>query len=38
LVHHDTDLFDLTVKTNGGTEVIHTTANHLFWDPRWRGS
>ena len=33
LVHHDTDLYDLTVKTPRRTEVIHTTANHLFWDP-----
>jgi RHS repeat-associated protein len=38
LVHHDTDLYNLTVKTSTGTEVIHTTSNHLFWDPslhRW---
>ncbi len=35
LVHHDTDLYNLTVKTGTGTgtEVIHTTSNHLFWDP-----
>ncbi len=33
LVHHDTDLYNLTVKTSTGTEVIHTTSNHLFWDP-----
>jgi RHS repeat-associated protein len=33
LVHHDTDLYDLTVKTSDGTAVIHTTANHLFRDP-----
>lgn len=33
MVHHDTDLYDLTVKTVGGSEVIHTTAGHLFWDP-----
>ena len=32
-VHHDSDLYNLTVKTKGGTEVIHTTASHLFWDP-----
>jgi YD repeat-containing protein len=32
-VNHDTDLYDLTVKAGGGTEVIHTTAAHLFWDP-----
>jgi hypothetical protein len=30
-VHHDTDLYDLTVKSGGRTEVIHTTASHLFW-------
>jgi large repetitive protein len=38
LVHHDTDLYDLTIKTSHGTAVIHTTSNHLFWDPergRW---
>jgi hypothetical protein len=33
LLHHDTDLYNLTVKTSGGTEVIHTTSSHLFWDP-----
>jgi Bacterial toxin 30/Pretoxin HINT domain len=33
MVHHDTDLYDLTVKTKTGTEVIHNTAGHLFWDP-----
>ena len=33
LVRHDTDLYNLTVKTSHGTEVIHTTKNHLFWDP-----
>ena len=32
-VNHDTDLYDLTVKTPHGAEVIHTTANHLFRDP-----
>jgi RHS repeat-associated protein len=39
LVHHDTDLYNLTVKTAGGTAVIHTTAAHLLWDPylkQWR--
>jgi hypothetical protein len=38
LVNRDTDLYDLTVKTGHGTEVIRTTASHLFWDPaarRW---
>jgi hypothetical protein len=33
MVHHDTNLYDLNVKTKTGTEVIHTTSNHLFWDP-----
>jgi hypothetical protein len=33
LLHHDTDLYDLTVKTARGTAVIHTTTMHLFWDP-----
>ena len=33
LIHHDTDLYDLTIKTARGTEIIHTTSNHLFWDP-----
>jgi hypothetical protein len=33
LVHHDTNLYNLTVKTSHGTEIIHTTSNHLFWDP-----
>jgi hypothetical protein len=33
LVRHDTDLYNLTVKTAHGKEVIHTTSNHLFWDP-----
>ena len=33
LVHYDTDLYDLTVKTARGTEAIDTTSNHLFWDP-----
>jgi RHS repeat-associated protein len=38
LVNHDTDLYDLKVKTAKGTAVIHTTSNHPFWDPaahRW---
>ena len=33
LVHHDTNLYDLTIKTGHRTQVIHTTSNHLFWDP-----
>ena len=36
LVHPDTDLYDLTVTSGGRTEVIHTTSNHLFWDPAAR--
>ena len=32
-VNHDTDLYDLRVKTARGVQVIHTTASHLFWDP-----
>jgi hypothetical protein len=39
LVHHDTNRYDLTVKTAHGTAVIATTtSNHLFWDAtthRW---
>ena len=38
LVHHDTDLYDLTIKAGGRTAVIDTTRSHLFWDPtsrRW---
>jgi RHS repeat-associated protein len=33
LLHHDTDLYDLTVKTARGTAVLDTTSSHLFWDP-----
>ena len=33
LVHHDTDLYNLTIKTSHGTSVIHTTCSHLLWDP-----
>ena len=32
LVHHDTNRYDLRVKTAHGTAVINTTRNHLFWD------
>ena len=38
LLRHDTDLYDLTVKTAHGSAVIHTTSSHLFWAPttgRW---
>ena len=33
LVHHDTDLYDLKIKDGSHTAIIHTTSNHLFWDP-----
>ncbi len=32
LVHHDTSLYDLTVRARGRTAVIHTTSNHPFCD------
>jgi hypothetical protein len=32
LVHHDTNRYDLRVKTAHGIAVIDTTRNHLFWD------
>jgi hypothetical protein len=32
LVHHDTNLYDLTIETAHGKQVIHTTSNHLIWD------
>jgi RHS repeat-associated protein len=38
LVHHDTDLYDLTIKVRGRTAVIQTTSHHRFWDQttgRW---
>jgi len=38
LVHHDTDRYDLTIRTGSGTAVIQTTSRHLFWDAtsdRW---
>ncbi len=38
LLHHDTDRYDLIVKTAQGIAVIQTTAGHLFWDQtagRW---
>jgi hypothetical protein len=35
LLHHDTDLYNLTVRSGDRTEVIHTTSIHLFWDPIW---
>jgi RHS repeat-associated protein len=38
LVHHDTNRYNVAVKTGHHTAVIHTTSNHLFWDQdtgRW---
>jgi RHS repeat-associated protein len=38
LVHHDTDLYNLTIKNGRRDAVIHTTRNHLFFDltrSRW---
>lgn len=38
LVHHDTNRYDLKVRTARGTAVIGTTSTHLFWNPairRW---
>jgi hypothetical protein len=38
LVHHDTNLYNLKVRTGPRTAVIQTTSNHLFWDAtarRW---
>jgi hypothetical protein len=32
LINHDTDLYDLTIETDGRTAVIDTTSRHLFWD------
>jgi hypothetical protein len=37
LVHHDTDLYDLKVRTGRTTSVIDTTSNHLFWVPTGGG-
>ncbi|MHA6759593.1 polymorphic toxin-type HINT domain-containing protein [Streptacidiphilus sp. PAMC 29251] len=32
-INHDTDLLDITISNgNNHTSVIHTTANHPFWD------
>jgi Pretoxin HINT domain len=33
LIHHDTNRYNLKIKTRGGTAVIHTTRNHRFWVP-----
>jgi hypothetical protein len=35
MLHHDTDLYNLNVKTSRGTAVIHTTSRYLFGDPVW---
>ena len=32
LLNHDTDLYDLTVETSSGPEVIHATSSHPIWD------
>ena len=32
LLNHDTDLYNLTVTTPHGKQVIHTTSSHPFWD------
>jgi RHS repeat-associated protein len=36
MVHHDSDLYDLTVRTARGTAVIDTTTSHLFWNQTTR--
>jgi Pretoxin HINT domain len=36
LVHHDTDRYDLTVRTARGTAIIDTTSSHLFWSQTTR--
>ena len=33
LAHYDTNLYDLKVQSGKHIEIIHTTSNHLFWDP-----
>jgi RHS repeat-associated protein len=32
MVNHDTDLYNLIVKTAEGLATVHTTSNHFFWD------
>jgi len=32
MVHHDSDLYNLTVRAGHRIAIIHTTRNHLFWD------
>jgi Pretoxin HINT domain len=36
LLHHDTNRYDLTVKTAHGSAVIRTTSSHVFWKPTTR--
>jgi RHS repeat-associated protein len=36
LIHHDTNLYNLTIRTKHGTATIHTTTTHLFWTPHLR--
>ncbi|MFC1411557.1 polymorphic toxin-type HINT domain-containing protein [Streptacidiphilus sp. N1-12] len=37
-INHDNDLLDIGVSTGGGhTSIIHTTANHPFWDDTTHG-
>ena len=36
LLHHDTDLYDLSVKVGMRTATIQTTASHLFWEQATR--
>jgi RHS repeat-associated protein len=33
LVHYDTDRYNLRIRAGHRTATIHTTGNHLFWDP-----
>ncbi len=33
LVHYDTNLYDLRLKSAHRTAIIHTTTTHLFWNP-----
>ena len=36
LLHHDTDLYNLKIRTRQGTAIIRTTSTHLFWDTTQR--
>jgi RHS repeat-associated protein len=33
LIHHDSDLYNLKIKSHGKTAVTHATGYHLFWVP-----